>query len=210
MAGVDLFKTVQELTKQGLAGLEQMAGIPGTIGGGIRMNAGGSYGCIGDAVDTVTCISPSGERLVYDHSQLDFDYRSTNLPEGIILSATFRLEPTDPVALRKRVKEIFAFKKSSQPLADDSAGCAFRNPIGQDGERCSAGRLIDEAGLKGMEVGGAKISTQHANFITVAPEATAAHVRTLMEQVRKRVQEHHGITLEDEIVTWERTEETDP
>ncbi|MAB82678.1 MAG: UDP-N-acetylenolpyruvoylglucosamine reductase [Phycisphaerae bacterium] len=205
MAGADLFKTVNELKRQGLAGMEQMAGIPGTIGGGLRMNAGGSYGCIGDTVDTVRCCSMSGEVLYYERSQLEFSYRKSNLPECIVLSATFNLEPDDPVAVRSRVSEIWAAKKASQPMADHSAGCAFRNPLDRDGERVPAGRLIDEAGLKGLAEGGASVSTQHGNFIITDPNATASHVRRLMRIVQDRVMDHHGIRLEPEVVIWERT-----
>ena len=205
MAGADLFKTVNELARQGLSGMEQVAGIPGTIGGGLRMNAGGTYGCIGDNVETVQCCSMSGELLSYDASQLEFSYRSTNIPEGIVLSATFTLQPSQPVAVRARVREIFAAKQAAQPMADKSAGCAFRNPNDREGTRVPAGRLIDEAGLKGLTEGGATVSTQHANFITTNPTATASHVRKLMALVQQRVMDHHGIQLEPEVVTWERT-----
>jgi len=205
MAGADLFKTVNELARQGLSGLEQMAGIPGTIGGGIRMNAGGTYGCIGDNVDTVQCCSMSGELLSYDASQIEFSYRHTNIPECIVLSATFNLQPSQPLAVRARVREIFAAKQASQPMADKSAGCAFRNPLNREGLRIPAGRLIDEAGLKGLSLESATVSTQHANFITTSPTATASHVRKLMALVQQRVLDHHGIELEPEIVIWERT-----
>ncbi|MEE3002583.1 MAG: UDP-N-acetylmuramate dehydrogenase [Planctomycetota bacterium] len=203
MSGADLFSTVNELARQGLDGFSQMAGIPGTIGGAIRMNAGGMYGSIGDCIESVTCLDCTGQRLVYDESQLDFQYRSSNLPEGLIVSAILRLEPVDPVKLREKVREIFAYKKSTQPLADQSAGCAFRNPV-IAGERISAGRLIDEAGCKGMQVGGAEVSGQHANFITTGADATATHVRALMEAVQSRVREHHGIDIEPEVVLWSR------
>ena len=134
-AGADIFKTVNELARQGLSGMEQMSGIPGTIGGAIRMNAGGAYGCIGDCVETVQCCTMHGELLTYDQSHLEFSYRHTNLPECIVLSATFTLEPRDPLTVRERVLEIMAAKKASQPMADKSAGCSFRNPTGPDGTR---------------------------------------------------------------------------
>jgi len=204
-SGADLFTTVNDLARQGLDGFSQMAGIPGTIGGAIRMNAGGMHGSIGDCIESVTCVDSTGQRLVYDASQLDFQYRRSNLPEGLIVSAILRLEPVDPVKLRKKVKEIFAYKKSTQPLADQSAGCAFRNPV-IDGERVSAGRLIDEAGCKGMQVGGAEVSGQHANFITTSADATATHVRQLMEAVQTIVMDHHGIGIEPEVVIWSRND----
>jgi UDP-N-acetylmuramate dehydrogenase len=204
MAGADLFTSVQDFSRQGLGGFTQMAGIPGTIGGAVRMNAGGIHGCIGDCIESVTCLDDRGERLVYDRSQLEFAYRHCNLPDQLVLSAVLKLEPEDPVQLRARVKDIFAAKKASQPMADQSAGCVFRNPM-VDGERVSAGRLIDEAGCKGERIGGAEVSPSHANFITTGPEATAGHVQALMDVVRQRVQAEHGITLEPEVVIWSRT-----
>ena len=206
MAGADLFKSVQELQRQGLAGFTQMTGIPGSIGGAVRMNAGGSHGCIGDCIQSVTCLDQTGQRLVYDRNQLDFDYRSTNLPDHLILSAVLELEPEDPVRLRNQVKEIFAAKKASQPMADQSAGCVFRNPR-IDGERISAGKLIDETGCKGERIGGAQVSMSHANFITTGPDATASHVQALMQHVRDRVEHERGVVLEPEVVIWSRSEQ---
>ncbi|MDG2292723.1 MAG: UDP-N-acetylmuramate dehydrogenase [Phycisphaerales bacterium] len=206
MGGADLFKSVQELQRQGLAGFAQMTGIPGSIGGAVRMNAGGSHGSIGDCIQSVTCLDHTGQRLVYDRHQLEFDYRSSNLPDHLILSAVLELEPEDPVRLRTQVLEIFAAKKASQPMADQSAGCVFRNPRIDD-ERISAGKLIDEAGCKGERIGGAQVSMSHANFITTAPEATASHVQALMQHVRDRVEQEKGVILEPEVVIWSRTEQ---
>ena len=210
MAGADMPKTLMAAVRQGLGGLSQMAGIPGSIGGMIRMNAGGSYGCIGDVVRSVSCLTRSGELVTYPAEELRFEYRTTNIPDPVIVSATFELEPTDPVALRDRVKEIFAFKKSTQPLADSSAGCTFKNPIDPvSEERVPAGKLIDEAGLKGETIGGASISHQHANFIVTEPGARADDVLALLDLVRRRVYEHAGIELETEVVVWRREEESE-
>lgn len=205
MAGADLFQSVQEFKKQGLGGFTQMAGIPGTIGGAVRMNAGGIHGCIGDCIESVTCLDMDGQRLVYDRSQIAFEYRHSNLPDQLILSAVLALEPEDPVRLRTEVLEIFAAKTASQPLADKSAGCVFRNPM-LDGERVSAGRLIDEAGCKGERIGGAEVSMRHANFITTDPDATARHVQDLMTLVQDRVEDCHGVRLQQEVVIWSRNE----
>ncbi|MCP3904375.1 MAG: UDP-N-acetylmuramate dehydrogenase [Planctomycetes bacterium] len=207
MAGADMARTLMDATRRGLGGLAQMAGIPATIGGAVRMNAGGKFGAIGDAVESVTCITAGGQRVTYPAGELRFEYRRTNIPDPIILSTTFRLEPGDPVALRRRVKEIFAFKKSSQPLGENSAGCAFKNPVDPVTEqRVSAGRLIDEAGLKGLTRGGAKVSRHHANFIVTEPGATATDVIGVMEEVRRRVLDDCGIELEREIEYWRRGE----
>lgn len=209
MAGADLARTLMDAARRGLAGLEALAGIPASIGGAVRMNAGGRFGAIGGVVESVACLNRQGDRVVYPASELRFDYRSTNIPDPIIVSATLRLQESDPIALRRRVKEIFEFKKASQPLAEHSAGCSFKNPLDPvTEERVSAGRLIDAAGLKGLSIGGAAISRQHANFIVVDPGATAGDVRALMQHVRKRVLEHSGFELEAEVVIWERTEDS--
>ncbi len=206
-AGADLPKTLMDATRRGVEGLSQMAGIPGTIGGAIRMNAGGAFGCLGDAVRSVTCITRRGELVTYPAAELRFDYRATNIPDPVIVAATFNLKPADPIALRNRVKEIFAFKKSTQPLAEHSAGCTFKNPIDPISEqRVPAGKLIDEAGLKGHRIGGASISRHHANFIVTEPGARAEDVLQLLELVRRRVYEQCGIELEQEVVVWKRPE----
>lgn len=205
MAGADMAKTLMDTVRRGLDGLTQMAGIPASVGGAIRMNAGGAYGCVGDAVQRITCLTRAGEIVTYPAEELRFGYRETNIPDPIILSAVFNLTPGDPIKLRGKVKEIFAFKKSTQPLADHSAGCTFKNPIDPISEqRVSAGKLIDEAGLKGHAVGGAQVSEHHANFIVTEPGAKADDVLKLLSDIRQRVFEHAGIELEEEVVLWRR------
>ena len=138
---------------------------------------------------------------------MTFEYRTANIAEPVILSATFNLQPADPIALRNRVKEIFAFKKSTQPLAEHSAGCTFKNPIDPETEqRVPAGKLIDEAGLKGHTIGGASVSHHHANFIVIQSPAAAADVLQLLDLIRRRVYEHAGIELEQEVVVWQRSD----
>jgi len=204
-AGADMARTLMETVRRGYEGLQQMAGIPASIGGAIRMNAGGAFGAIGDAVRSVRCLSRTGDEVVYQRSQIEFGYRTSNVPDPVILSASFTLHPADPIGLRERVKDIFVFKKSTQPLAEHSAGCSFRNPYDPEVEKTvSAGKLIDEAGLKGATIGGATVSPQHANFITVTPGAKAEHVIKLMEVIRQRVRDVHGIELENEVVIWRR------
>ena len=123
------------------------------------------------------------------------------------MSATFQLIPDDPIKIREGVKEIFAWKKARQPLADTSAGCAFKNPIDEEGQHISAGELIDDAGLKGFTIGGAQVSMQHANFITTTENGTAKDVLVLMNEIRKRVLDHSGIELQKEVVVWSRDSE---
>lgn len=205
-AGADLAKLVQECARRGLEGLSPMAGIPASVGGAVRMNAGGRYGSIGDAVHGVCMLLPDGSRVVYPRDELRFDYREASLPTGVILWSTFALTEEDPVRVRDRVKEIFNYKKSTQPLADHSAGCMFRNPIGADGERVSAGLLIDRAKLKGERIGGAAVSERHGNFITVAPGTRSADIEALVRLVRTRVLDASGIELDTEVVFWRRGE----
>ncbi len=204
MSGVDLSTLVLNTARNGLGGFQAMAGIPASIGGAIRMNAGGAYGSISDTLASITSLTPTGEIVAHQASELIFEYRESTLPDPIILSATFQLVPDDPIKIRKRVKEIFAWKKNRQPLADTSAGCAFKNPMNEEGERISAGKLIDEAGLKGFSIGGATISLQHANFITTTKSGTANDVLTLMSEIQQRVLDYSGIELQKEVVVWSR------
>jgi len=210
-AGADVPKLLMDTVRRGLDGLSFMAGIPASVGGAVRMNAGGAFGAIGDSIHSVGCLTAGGELRVYPRAELRFGYRRTNIPDPIILWAAFTLHETDPIELRERVKAIFAYKKSTQPLAEHSAGCTFRNPIDPVTEqRVPAGRLIDEAGLKGLAVGHASISDRHANFIVTSPGATATDVRKLMDLVRQRVLEHSGYELEPEVAIWRRGEEAKP
>ena len=207
MAGADLAKTVMETARHGLDGITAMAGIPASIGGAIRMNAGGTYGHISDTLSTVTCLTKVGELVTYKKEELGFTYRSSRIADPLILSATFELQECDPIALRKTVKEIFAWKKSRQPLADASAGCAFKKPLDKNNTRVSAGKIIDETGIKGLNVGGATVSAQHANFITTNAKATGGDVITLMKQIQQRILEQTGIVLQNEVVIWSRDPE---
>ena len=206
MAGADLSKTIMQTARDGMHGLESLAGIPATIGGGIRMNAGGKYGSISDNLTSVHCLSSKGELVVYNIDELEFSYRHSNIIEPLILSGTFALTSEDPEVVRERVKDIFAWKKSMQPLADTSAGCAFKNPVDENGQRISAGKLIDQSGLKGTSKGGAAVSQQHANFITTSKGATAQDVIAVMNTIEKKVFDYTGITLQREVVVWSRCE----
>lgn len=211
MAGADLPKLIMETARRGLGGLEGLAGIPATIGGAIRMNAGGRFGSIADAVESITVVDRRGEIVERTRDEIPFGYRTSGLDDPLVLAATLRLEQDDPVRLRDAVKSVFAYKKSTQPLAAHSAGCTFRNPIDPSTEQqVPAGKLIDEAGCKGRRIGGAEVSEHHANFIVTHPGASAEDVRRLMNEVRDRVAAHSGIRLEDELVVWRREGAADP
>ena len=209
--GAQLEPIIHQCSRRGLRGIEQMSGIPATLGGAIRMNAGGKFGAIGDVVDAVALLDESGELRVYTADQLRFGYRETNLPEGVVVWAALRVQEDDPVACRTRVMEIFKYKKSTQPMGAASAGCMFRNPVMPDGSRESAGKLIDLAGLKGLRVGSAVVSETHGNFLAFDRASNAAAARTddmrrLIEQVQVGVEKRFGVRLATEVVYWRRGE----
>ena len=179
-AGVDMQRLILNTVRHGLAGIECLAGIPGTIGGGIKMNAGGKYGDIGAVVRNVQVMDISGTLFERDKDDLVFDYRSTNISAKFILGATLELEEDDPDRIMKKTKEIWMFKRNTQPLNTKSCGCIFKNPRG-----LSAGALIDQAGLKGFRVGGAEISDKHANFIIAHPGCRADDVMKLVKLIRE-------------------------
>jgi UDP-N-acetylmuramate dehydrogenase len=196
-AGVDMQKLVLKTVRAGLAGVECLAGIPGTIGGGVRMNAGGKFGDLGAVVTRVTVMSADG--TVFDRTKDDlvFDYRSTNISAPYILGATLELDEDDPDRILRKTKEIWMYKKNTQPLNTKNCGCIFKNPRG-----LSAGALIDQAGLKGTRVGGAEVSDKHANFIIAHPGAKADDVMGLVKLIREKVWEKNQIHLESEVKVW--------
>jgi UDP-N-acetylmuramate dehydrogenase len=199
--GADLFKLVRDTARAGLSGLENIAGIPATVGGAVRMNAGGIYGEIGDYVQSVTVMRETGELETLSADAISFGYRHADLAAPLIVDVTFALTPADADATTRRMKEIFAYKKQSQPMGDKSAGCAFKNPKAQSDK--GAGQLIDEAGLQGYTLGTAQVSDVHANFITVDKHhGRAEDVYQLIQYVEQAMQAYHGITLQREVVVW--------
>lgn len=202
--GASMEKLVLECSRRGIRGLEQMAGIPASVGGAVRMNAGGKFGAIGDVVDAVAVVAVDGELSVLTRDSLHFAYRETSIPKGSIVWASFRVESDDPIACRARVLEIFAYKKSTQPMSAASAGCMFRNPVMPNGAMESAGRLIDRAGMKGARVGGAFVSDAHGNFLAVDRGARTDDLRALIEKVQAAVSVNSGVELATEVVFWRR------
>lgn len=182
--------------------------IPGSIGGAVRMNAGcyGTY--VADHLLSVRIVTRQGEVREVAAADLNLRYRQSDLPEGaVILSATFRAPPGDPAALEARMAEQIARRDASQPTRERSAGSTFRNPAGfsstgraDDSHEMKAWKLIEEAGLRGHALGGAQMSPMHANFMINTGNATAAELEDLGEEVRKRVFQQRGITLEWEIM----------
>src|SRR5687768_251614 len=196
-AGADMQKLVLRTVRQGLAGIECLAGIPGTIGGGIRMNAGGKFGDIGALVTKVMVMDSGGTLFERTKDDLVFEYRSTNIAAKFILGGTLELEEDDPDRIMKKTKEIWMYKRNTQPLNTKNCGCMFKNPRG-----LSAGALIDQAGLKGMKIGGAEVSTKHANFIIAHPGCRADDVMRLVKIIREKVFERNEIHLESEVQIW--------
>lgn len=196
-AGVDMGKLVLRCVREGLSGLECLTGIPGTVGGCVRMNAGGVFGDIGNVVESVDVMTEMGERFTRHHDDLAFAYRSTNITSKFILGSQFRLMEDDPQRILKQVKQIWIYKKNTQPLAQRNAGCVFKNPRG-----LSAGALIDRSGLKGKRIGGAVVSDKHANFILADPGTRAFDVLKLIEEIRETVCKKFEVYLELEIEVW--------
>jgi UDP-N-acetylmuramate dehydrogenase len=213
-AGANLPKMVNESVRLGLGGLEGLGGIPASLGGAIRMNAGGSFGQIADVVQRVHGLRRNGTEFTLSRKEIGFSYRHSGLDDVIITHVELALFPTDPVSLRTRHKDVMAYKAKSQPMAERSAGCVFKNPtlsadlkdIGVKGQRVSAGMLIDKAGCKGMAVGGASVSERHGNFIVADMKtATARNVIDLMDKVTHKVQAAFGVKLVPEVVVWRRS-----
>ena len=196
-AGVDLMSLVCQCNEQGLSGLECMAGIPGTVGGAVRMNAGGRFGDISRVVRRVRLLDAQGRPETWSHDRIGFGYRCSNLGDRVVLSALFELIEDAPARVKRRFDEYLEYKRRSQPLAEKSAGCVFKNPTG-----ASAGALIDRAGLKGARCGEALVSKQHANFIIAEPGATASDVLHLIDLIRERVRTVFDTELEVEIDVW--------
>ena len=192
--------------RAGLSGLEFASGIPGSLGGAIRMNAG-AYGR--EWIDVLACyrfLTPEGELVEKAPEPGEFHYRWSFLTGGrIVLSATARLAEGDPAAIQARVAEYRGKRGTSQPLSKRNAGCIFKNPPGQ-----SAGRLIDQAGLKGLRIGDAEVSPEHANFLVNHGHATTGEFAELMATVRAKVREVHGVDLEPEVEIWREGRQPDP
>ncbi|MCY2929157.1 MAG: UDP-N-acetylmuramate dehydrogenase [Planctomycetota bacterium] len=196
-AGADMGRLVLRCVREGLSGMEGLTGIPGTVGGCVRMNAGGAFGDIGNIVENVVVMGLDAQPFTRFRTDLAFAYRTTNIASKFILGAEFRLGHDDPHRILKQVKQIWIYKKNTQPLNYRNAGCVFRNPRG-----LSAGALIDRAGLKGKRVGGAFVSDKHANFILADPGTKAADVLKLINVIREAVYKQAEVYLELELEVW--------
>jgi UDP-N-acetylmuramate dehydrogenase len=196
-AGADLGKLVLSCVQKGLSGIEVLTGIPGSVGGAVKMNAGGNFGDISAAVETVTLMDNQGTIFEKSKPELMFDYRGTNITAKFILNARFKLTKGEPEQIMRTVKEIWIYKKNNQPLNSKNSGCIFKNPRG-----VSAGALIDRAGLKGLQIGGATVSEKHANFIIADKKCKSRDVLRLIDAIKQRVKEQFNTDLELEIEIW--------
>ena len=199
MAGVTMTRAAVFAANAGLAGMEFAHGIPGTVGGGVFMNAGAYGGEIKDITESVEIMDYSGKIRTLTNAEMGFSYRHSRLEDSaeIVVSAVFALQNGEQNVIKAKMKELQAKRSASQPLDLPSAGSAFKRPV-----QGYAAALIDQAGLRGFQVGGAAISTKHAGFAVNLGDATAADVKALLQQVSDIVYEKNGIRLEPEVRIW--------
>lgn len=195
--GAPLAHAITVTVGAGLAGLEPLVGIPGTVGGALHGNAGSHGGDIGQWTCHATVLTRDGKVLPRERGDLVFAYRESSLDELVILEAQFELEEEDPVEVTKRMQKQWIVKKANLPMDHENTGCIFKNPRGM-----SAGMLIDQCGLKGEQIGAVEVSQRHANFFVAKQGATAKEVLQLIDLVRNRVAERMGVELETEIEIW--------
>lgn len=196
MAGTPLPRLLNTLSHMGLSGLENLAGIPGTVGGAIKMNAGTPIFSIGEALKAVR-VSKEGKVFWLSREEITFSYRETSLGDAVILEAIFQLTPDSPHRIQERLKNVLLKRKITQPIKAFSAGCIFKNP-----PSISAGELLEKVGAKGMRQGGAYVSRKHANFIINRGDATAEDVFLLIQRCKELVKKKLNIELQLEIQLW--------
>ena len=206
-AAVTINGLVRWTITHGAAGLEAWAGTPGTVGGAVFGNAHFGGRLIGDLITDVRIAGRDGSVTEHPASAMAFGYDRSRLQDTgeVLLTATFRVEPGEPAALRRTARESLAYRKRTQPLDSPSAGCIFQNPQRErdavpEGIPWSAGALIDRAGLKGAAVGSARVSATHGNFIVTDGHASAREIRRLIERCRRAVRDRFGVGLREEIV----------
>ncbi len=196
-AGATLAQAARAAMEQGLTGLEFASGIPGTVGGGVVMNAGAYGGEMSQVVTQVNVVSREGELLELDNGTMEFGYRNSVIRKSpfIVTEVTFRLEPGDMGVIKTKMEELAARRREKQPLEYPSAGSTFKRPEGN-----FAGKLIMEAGLKGFRIGGAEVSEKHCGFVVNKGNATAQDVREVIAKIQARVKAQFRVELEPEIV----------
>lgn len=197
--GARLPQASARAAREGLSGLEFGVNIPGTVGGAVKMNANAYGGDLSRALEWVDVATPAGTDR-RDPGDLGFSYRSSNLaPREIVSRASFGLAPADPAEVKATLAAMRARRKEAQPAGIKTFGSTFKNPEDPRAEGRSAGVLLDQAGCRGLEVGGARFSPKHANFVENAGDATTADVVALMAEGRRQVRERFGVELEPEV-----------
>lgn len=202
-AGLPAPLAARRTAEAGFAGLHIFVGVPGTVGGGVYMNAGCHGGDWSEVVEQVTVVDESGRDSVLTRREIPFTYRRSGLEGRVVLQTTVRLRPEKHEQLEESVAEMFEWRQKGTPFNQPCCGSVFKNPAGpswkmEDGPR-TAGQLIEAAGLKGFSLGGAQVSPMHANYFVNTGGATAADVRSLIEHARKTVEEKFGVRLEPEV-----------
>jgi UDP-N-acetylmuramate dehydrogenase len=195
--GARLGQVITTAVHAGLAGLETLVAIPGTLGGALHGNAGTHGGDIGQWTVQANVVTNTGDVITRHRDDLVFGYRESSLDELVILNATLQLDQDDPLELARRLQKQWIVRKASQPMGHQCAGCVFKNPRG-----VSAGELIERAGLKGTRIGGAVVADRHANFIIAEADCTGQDVQRLIDLVRDQVRERLGVDLELELEIW--------
>lgn len=202
-AGLPAPLAARRTAAAGFAGLHIFVGVPGSVGGGVYMNAGCHGGDWSEVVERVTVVDRSGQDAVLARSEVPFTYRRSGLDRRIVLDATVRLRPEPQEQLDEAIAEMFQWRQSGTPFNQPCCGSVFKNPAGpswkREGGTRTAGQLIEAAGLKGFRIGGAEISPMHANYFVNTGTATAADVRALIDHVQRVVEEQFGVQLEPEV-----------
>lgn len=198
-AGVTMARAANFAADLGLSGLEFAHGIPGTVGGGVFMNAGAYGGEISQVCTCVAVMDTDGSQRLLSNEEMEFSYRSSRMQreQGVILYAEFELQPQSEAYIREKMKDLMARRRASQPLELPSAGSAFKRPTSG-----YAAAMIDEAGLKGFQIGGAAVSEKHAGFVVNLGGATADDVKQLLKAVAERIEKEKGVRLEPEVRIW--------
>ncbi len=202
-AGLPAPLAARRTAEAGQAGLHKFVGVPGTVGGGVYMNAGCHGGDWSEVVEQVTVVDPDGDLRVVERGEIPFSYRRSGLDSRIVVETTVALRPEDPKALSAELGELFRWRQEGTPFNQPCCGSVFQNPGGPSWKRAAgprtAGQLIEAAGLKGFRLGGAEVSRMHANYFVNVGEATAADVRGLIAHVQRVVEQKYGVRLETEV-----------
>ncbi len=197
-AGYPMAQLAYQTASRSLSGLEFAVGIPGSIGGVVRMNAGAHGQTISEVVHSVAMILPDGHAVTANNAELQFIYRSSAIPrDAVITRVMLQLKPGDSREIHERIRKNNDWRISTQPIREKSAGCIFKNP-----DNSSAGKLIEDSGLKGFSIGGAMVSDVHGNFIVNKRNATFTDTLKLIDHIKRVVREKQGVSLEEEIIVW--------